>query len=322
MSNSVLERNVDITVNNRLGTFRKPRQMYSYENLMFDGYFSPTFGSVLFHSLLNGLSSIFEWDGLPEELPQEVIERFLISSGRNKIIRVNSKYYIVHISPQKWNSYYDTVESFIVEPFLGRLNGKVTEKFKNVEIKNNNLGISLIRQVFPFLDTIDEALFNLDINMRALSGKFVYLVNENNETEDNLETENAVNQWFISGKPVKVMAKSMLSDDGNPVMALDVNDSTESFIQTVRFNISQMLNVLGIPNDNFEDKKERKISSEISVQNILQSSIIEDMLNWRLIGVEKLNKEFGLNVSVKVKDAYKIDEIEEQDNQDMEVNDV
>lgn len=276
----------------------------SYENLFMDDYFTPTFGSALFHSLLNGFSSIFEWKGLPEGLKSENIERFLISSGRNKFIKVNGMFYIVHISPQKWDHYYNTLKSYIVEPYLGKLNGKETELFPNVEIKNNSLGTSLIRQIIPFINTIDEALFNLDINMRLISGKFIILSSEGSTTEDNVEEENAMNQWLINGKPAKTMERTFISDSGSPFLALDVKDSSDSFIQTIRFIISQMLNVMGIPNDNFEDKKERKISSEINVQNILQSSIIEDMLNWREIAVVEFNKTFGLNISVGVKEAY------------------
>ena len=308
-----LEKNVDITLHNKQGTHRKPRTLYSYENLTFDSYMTPTFGASWFHSLLNGFSSVFEWKGLPEGLTSSIIERFVISSGRCKIIYVNSTYYIVHVTPLKWNSYYDTTSSIIVEPFLGKLNGKKTEIFKNVEIKNNNSGLSLPRIVYPFIDTIDEALFNLDINMKMLSGKLIYTSPETNESEDNEELENAINQWLIDGKPVKVLEMSLLSQKGElPLTPLQFTDSTTSFIDTVRFNISQMLNVLGIPNDNFEDKKERKITSEISIQNILQSAIIEDMLLVRQASAKKMNEIFGLNVTVEVKPEYQNKELDNE----------
>jgi hypothetical protein len=139
--------------------------------------------------------------------------------------------------------------------------------------------MSLIRQIFPFIETIDEALFNLDINMKVLSGKFILLTSESVNTPENKAEQVSVNQWLINGEPVKVMERYLTDESGSPLLSLDVKDSTESFIQTIRFMISQLLNVIGVPNDNFEDKKERKITSEINVQNILQSSIIEDMLN-------------------------------------------
>lgn len=302
--NEVLERNTDTTIHNRSGTTRKTRSMSSYENLFMDAFFTPTFGSSLFHSLLNGFSSIFEWVNLPDEIKSEDIEKFLISSGRVKMIYVNDTYYVVHISPIKWDHYFNTIESRIIEPYLGRLNGKITELFPNVEIKNNSLGMSLIRQIFPFIETIDEALFNLDINMKILSGKFILLTSESVNTPENRKEQVSVNQWLINGEPVKVMERYLTDESGSPLISLDVKDSTESFIQTIRFMISQLLNVIGVPNDNFEDKKERKITSEINVQNILQSSIIEDMLNWRKIGAKNFNKTFDLNIEVKVKDAY------------------
>ena len=305
---AIIESNTDRTFTDKRGSVRKPMQRtaYDFENLSFWGYFNPTFGASIFLSLLNGLSSIFKWKNLPKEIPVEIMERFIISAGRVKLIKVASKYYVVHIAPIKWNSYYDTLKSTIIEPFLPGLNNKYTESFKNVEIKNNNMGYSLGRSVFPFIQTIDETLFNLDTHSQLLTGKFAYLLDEADGLDEGERQilSDSINQFMINGNVIKVFEKSAAIDGKMPIIKIEMDDSTDSFIQIVRFNMSKMYSAIGIPNDNFEDKKERKITSEINVQNILESSVIEDMLNVRQRAVEQINEVFGLNVSVEVNPDY------------------
>ena len=320
-NNSVLDQNMDKTLVSKKGTQRKPRGVSGYE-YDFNWTGEPSFGRSFYLSILKGFSSVFEYNNLPKDFNTSVFELFLLQTGRMKVIKVGSKILPVHIVPLKFDHYGNWIESSIIEPYLPKLSGIKAEIFPNVQFKNDVIGQSIISLIYPFIETIDEAFFNLDINMRVISGKFVGLVDEITTTENNNEEENAINQWMINGKPYKGMKKSLISDDGIPIFKLSVDDYTTSFIETIRYNMSQALNVLGIPNDNLENKKERKITSEISVQNILQSSIIEDMWNERKKSVKELNAIMNLNVIVKVKEAYKNIEVQEEINNDNEgVND-
>lgn len=299
----VLDSNVDSTLATRTNTLRKAKGIFSYEfSFMFNGEMS--FGSSIYKSLLKAFSKVFEWEGLPEGIRAEEMEMFLVQSGRLKGIKILNEYYVVHAVPKKFNQYGDWIESSIIEPYLPHLTGKSVEKFRNVELKNDVLGQSLIRLVYPFIKAIDDALFNLENNQAILSGKFVHLDPNSSGKDDNTEQEIALSNWLINGKPVKVFgtAGDILNDGELPLKKIEVDDSTQSFIETIQFNYSQMLNVLGIPNNNVEGKKERLITSEINIQNVLQSAIIDDMLSMRERWAEGMNKEFPeLNISVKVR---------------------
>ena len=306
-----LETNVDRTIIRREGTQRKPMSNYmlnSLENLsIFNNFVEPSYAYTFYMSLLNGFSSVFDWEGLPEDIDKSFIEKKLLQGGRIKLIKVGKKYLAVNIAPVKYNYKEDVVKSHIIEPWLPKILNKITETFPNVEIRNNNLGISLIRIIWPYLLLYDRAMNYLDDHGGVLTGKFIYVSNDKT-AYDNTALEDRLADWIRSDNPVKVLKGSMLDKD-TFLDTLQIQDSVESFLTIIKWTISQILNQLGIPNNNNEDKKERLITSEISIQNILQSSILKDMLSWREKAVKEINKKFGFNIRVKLKEAL-MDSIE------------
>lgn len=312
----ILNQNFEKNIHDAYGQHRKPRGVAHYEyDYVWPGEVS--FGSSLYKSLVRGFSSLFEYDGLPEEIEPEVFDMFLNQSGRMKIIKVGSKFYGVHITPKKFDNQGRWIETTIIEPWLPTLSGKTTEKFKNVEFRNNVLGESLIRTVHPYIEMIDDVMWNMDINQKILSGKFQYIIDETSNLGDNKEELNSLSQELVNGQPVILIKKSMTNTDGqSPLQSIIVQDATDSFIKTFKTMRSEMLNVIGIPNNNQEDKKERSISSEIDIQNIIESSILEDMLKWRQKGIDKCNEVFGWNASVKLREDVlgKIEGDDEDDN--------
>ena len=302
-----LNTNVDLTVTTRTGITRKPLKVRTIESGFFDFFFEPTFGSSIYHAFLNSYSSIFEWKGLPKtkDLNSFNLEWKLNQGGRIKFIKVGSTFLVVNITPQKWNHYGDITESLIIEPWLPKLQGKKTEIFKNVEIRNNTAGHSLIRQIFPFLNDIDDTWDNLNTHGRVLTGKILISGLGNVVDKDNNIVEESINQWLINGKPAKYIPTEWIKVNKIEINPLQFQDSTESFIRVLKYNMSNMFKILGIPSNDNEDKKERLITSEVSVQNVLQSSIIDNMLDVRRLAAIKINKEFGLNISVDIKEEFK-----------------
>lgn len=303
---TILNNNTDKTVNNAYGTYRKPRSIFGYENLFLNDYYQPSFGSTIYYSLLNAFSNIFEWTGLPDEaqFTSDDLERFITGSGRVKIIKVGSKYYCVHITPQQWSYTGYVLKSWITEPYLGKLNGKQTEIFQNVEIRNNGVALSLLRQVYPYIDAIDDAMWNLSVHANMLN-VVGYASNTTKGNDSNTELEASLNQQIIDGQPIKVFEVAMNGEKTSPFFPIGITDATPSFIAIVAFNWNKMLSSLHIPNNNVEGKDERLITGEIAIQNIVESAGLSNMLMEREKAVEELNNIFGWNISVDLKQEVK-----------------
>lgn len=310
---NILNSNVDKTIIHNNYTDRKPRGIASYEyDFLWPG--EPSFGRSIYLSIIKGFASVFEYNGLPEEFNPYVFEMHLLQSGRMKTIKIGNKILPVHIVPKMYNQNGDWVESTIIEPYLPKLTGKKTETFKNVQFKNDVLGQSIIRLIYPFLEAIDDALFNLDINQKLIKGKLVWYKDGVTTIGSNTEDENAYNQELVNGKPGMILNKSMLDGKEFPIQILQADDVTQSYIDTIQFNFNQLLNVLGIPNNNAEGKKERMVVSEITIQNILQSSILQDMLNMRKQSINEFNKLYGLNASVEIRSDIEVSKKDVEDD--------
>lgn len=310
----ILDQNMDKTLQKYNETFRKPRGMFMYEHPFGESFREKSFGNSIYDSLLTAFSSIFSFKNLPEGLRSEEINLFLVASGRLKLIKVGSRFLPVHVTPKSYNHYGDWVKTNILEPYLPALNGLDTEDFENVEIKNDVFGESLIRKIYPFISTIDDTLFNLGINQSIIAGKYIKVTPQTSGKSDNHEEENSLSQWLINGKPVKTL-KIKLQDDGSlPLKKLEVDDVTQSFIETIQYNYSQMLNVLGIPNNNVEGKKERLITSEINIQNVIQSSIVSNMLEMRKRAIKEFNEKFNTNITVELNNEV-LSEIQSYDEE-------
>lgn len=318
----IMQRNIDSVIMDRDGAYHKPRgkSLAEYEFSFIAGC-TPTFGQAIWHSLLESVSAAFIWEGFPEGFREREFEMKLVNMGRVKIIEVGDQYEPVYVVPKKWNMHGDWVESTIIEPFAPRLTGKSAEKFNGVEVKNNVTGESLIRKVYPYIKAIDDALFNLEQNQSILAGKFVWLKPAGSgavsEGSANKESENALSQWVVNGKPVKELAMGLLDDGKLPLIPLAVNDATDSFIKTVQFMMNQMLNIIHVMNNSAEGKKERMITDEIGVQHVLQGLGINGALEVREYAAKRMSKAFGLDITVSLRDGvdpFDMEDIEEDED--------
>lgn len=312
--NEILEGNFKKVINGDGG-----RSLLSYELNYLLGREFNTFGGSIYWSIITAFSSIFVYENLPEDFKGEEFEMFLLQSGRMKIIQVGNMIIPVHIVPKKYNHYYDWIESSIIEPYLPSLSGKNAELFNAVQIKNDVLGESIIRKIYPFINAIDEILNNLRKQQKILAGKFVLLASATGDSNARVE-EDAANDWLLNEKSVKQLNKSMTDSNGDiPLQQLQVSDSTDSYIKSLNYFYNQMLNVLGIPSNNLEGKKERTITDEINIQNVLNSSIVENMLQERKKSVKEMNERFGTNIIVKLidvmEDVYS-EEVEDEPEDD------
>lgn len=271
-----------------------------------------SFGYSIWQAYQIVYSSCFVWEGLPETIDPEIMELYVVQSGVLAGVKVGSEVYMVHAAPERWDHQGNYKKARIVEPFLPGLNGKQVEDFEHVYLKNNSLGQSLIRIIYPFLKTLDDTIFNLDAHQSILAGKYVYVSDAISKKGDNKENENSLSQWISNGKPVKEFKKQLMSDGKLPLLKLEVEDYTDSFIQVIKECETYIKKVLGLPSNSVESKKERVNTEEISVQQAASSNLAQNMLAWRQKFADEINEKFGLNVKVRLRDVLDFENMEDE----------
>jgi hypothetical protein len=106
-----------------------------------------------------------------------------------------------------------------------------------------------------------------------------------------------INRQHEEGQGV-IMAAETLNLEDVEVLDLGVPSGYLSDLQTARTRLwNECMGLLGINNSN-QDKKERLVSAEVGANNEQIDAMKNVALNERQRGAERINKMFGLNVTV------------------------
>jgi hypothetical protein len=262
------------------------------------------------HLLEEKCLGMYEYEGLPDSLPEEQIESRLIWVGRN-IVFEHKKEGLVVVSGglSGVDKYYLPVYAVYAQPALGSGNfriGKDCVVMYNSQIDQYEpVGLrDIIRRYARMLADIDSSINIATVNSRAQKMNVV-------NTQQTAKTVNEAMDSLYRGEPYTINQNSIL-DMYKTLDWFDTNKSTiiSDLLVTRERLIGDFLTEIGVKSD-FE-KKERLITSEVSANDQLLTINVADMLKWRQKGVDQINKMFGTNIKVKRASAYEL--IKENDN--------
>ena len=237
---------------------------------------------------------IFEWKGLP--FPQREIEVRALVDGYCGFVKDNSKGLMVATGGMSGpTQYWDVFTSFTYAAATAMGGTKTIDK-DCVIINNTALRNSIIPLVQRYASLLAHADVSLKCSLVNLRSIDVFA------TEDN-GTADSVNEYYnklYAGEP-KVIVDDGLVDGIKNIAnthssglgvkeSLDArNDLLRSFYNEIGVNYSR-------------DKKERMVVDEVASNNQMLLLNVNDMLKQRREACEKINKIFGLNVSVDFSD--------------------
>ena len=257
-------------------------------------------------------SRLFKYTNLPETIKEKDLEFQLQMCGFAFFTKVNDKYYtFVGGLGGERNSYYLPTIITIANPYL-KFNKSC--KFENDEdgilILNDNTYDGLLPLNRYYAVLLAENVISLQvalINSRAPSiisvkGDEEY-ASALNYIESILKGDIGIisTTQLLSGIDTKAFANGML----------DLNQYTE----TIQYIKASWFNELGL-NVNYNMKREYLNESEttFNIDAIVPS--IDEMLKERQNAIEKINKKYGLNISVELDSAWA--KQEEKSNMELE----
>lgn len=308
------------SISSRTGTINFTPSDYVFGLLNND-----TFQTAIISQILDAFGSVFVWEGLPEGIESYDLESMLLLSGRLAFMEAGKDKYVVRYSMAKFDQNSNVIEGRIIEPKIDFLNGLELEKFRHVEIKNNRFGLSIIHKVWVYIKSLTELHRKILINARAQGKVAIKLpsgsggsdhnlddVNDDDDifnytTEDNTDYstkfEDDLNDWLESENTFKILEDDFMGDVS--IEAIPVENIIEETLRAIGFYENKILAALGMPSNNLENKNERVVAGEITIQNVFESSMINTMLEHRKKAAEKINKEFGYNISVGLNEKLK-----------------
>ena len=247
--------------------------------------------------MLNRSLQMFTYTGLPETMPENEVEYILQTHGHGAIIEVDDNLYC----------------------FAGHLGGALGVYNKPTEININNIALN-INKTYKIDDVVLMLNDDLAIGLLPLFNKYCSMLVESeitmvmtniNKRVDNIMLVNDDN----TAESARLYLKKL--EEGN-LGYIMTNKLYESFKSTgigeVKTRLSELIdfnqyiratmhNEIGLK-DTMNMKKERLITDELSENQDTIYPLIDGMLKNRIQGIEKINKKYGLDISVELNSSW------------------
>ena len=257
-------------------------------------------------NLLEKCLKIFEYDGLPYELPEHELEKLFITKGVCGVIKENGKLYAVAGGEFGVTPYPDIYTKFrFSAPTLK--GGERQQGIDCVVGRNNTLKMSLMSIVWRYARQLAD--IDCTITMVMLNMRLPYITIAPDDS-----VKNAVDKVLKSielGKRESVMNDEILQHISSipnggtgQQMLKDLNDLKNNVLKG-------FYNAIGVKMST--DKKERLISDEVNSANQFLMVNLSDMLKWRNEFVDGLNSVFGINVTVRLSKEFDIETVEDDE---------
>lgn len=259
-----------------------------------------TYYSMYFNYFKKILYSLWSYKGLPEYIEKRNAEEPLIIFGSSVAFKNKDNLMdIMGYTATKYDRYYNPIILETKSPYDEDFNSQ-TLTDKDFIIVNNNTVRQPSSVYLYFLATrLANIEKQIDTNIKAIKNPRMWQVPEGQEQT----IQQIVND--VNSDDVDILVSDKLQD------IIKLNQAQSNYyadkLEELKFNvINDVLTMLGISNIGAVEKKERLISIEVEQNNIINNLNLNDMLECRKVGYEKVNKKFGTDISVSINPVLEI----------------
>ena len=249
--------------------------------------------------MLARTQSMFRYDGLPDTIPERMLELYLQTNGHVAITEINGDLYALYGNfGGEPNPYYMPTLYTISNPAL---NVSKTMKIDEdcVIIPNDGLYKGLMPLFSRYASALCEnelSLYLADINARIQT-----LISAGDDrTKKSAEV-------FITdvekGNLSIIGENSFLEGIKTSPYALSGHNAITDLIEFEQYLRAGWFNELGL-NANYNMKRESINSNESQLNDDMLHPLIDDMLKSREVAIEKVNNLYGTNISVSLASAW------------------
>ena len=261
--------------------------------------------NTYFDILLNTLLEMFEYDGLPETIPQRFLELYLHTYGNVFISKINGDIYATGGTLSGEIDAYGLGTDAITVCPIGQAQGK-----RDIDIVyaiNNSTASPdmLVYWIAHLLQENDNSLEHNIIYSRLLP------IPKVSDEKDKQAFDDIIDK-LIKGDLKAFASKNILADElGEGTEVLNISDANkvDKLQYLSRFAddiLKKFYNFYGQP-INSQNKSAQSISDEIHGMDSVSFILPIQMLKCREKMCEDINRIFGLNVSVKFSTTWALE---------------
>ena len=249
--------------------------------------------------LLQKILSVFEFDGIPETWSKDYFLYTLFICGFVAVVNTD-KFGVIpqHCSLYGYDVFYRPTNANIANPLLrGNLRPRIGEECELIKLQPDYGSCWDI--VSYYADLLALATESLGVNL--VNSKLAYVFACENKTI--AESFKKMYDNLNGGKPAVFADKKLFTEAGEPLWTTFQNNLKQNYVAGDMLN--DMLKIdarfcteVGIPNVNMA-KKSGVTDNEVEANNIDTKTKVSLWMETIKDGLDRTNKMFGLNLTVK-----------------------
>lgn len=261
--------------------------------------------------MLNRTQRLFKYKGLPDTIPQRMLEFMLQINGFACFAKHNGKLYAFYGGlGGEPDEYYRPTTCVVSNPAL-----KFSDTFKiheNCVIVRND---SFLYGLIPLFSRYATAMVENDISFRmaSINSRIEMLLSAPDDA-----TKKAAEKFLddLADGKLGVIAENAFLDG---IKAQEVGRTMRTFTDLIEYQQylkASWFNEIGL-NANYNMKREKLSTTESQMNNDALLPLVEDMLENRRQCIEEVNEMFGTEISVDFASSWEklIEEMEAESNQ-------
>ena len=240
--------------------------------------------------------SMFRYEGLPDNVRPVDLERMLLENGELIFTKWNDEFYIFQFTGTGKQNYLGEWNSYQVNNPYINCNHVFTDR-DAVRVRNTDNSVSLSGMLDMYSEVLSESYITL--NMSDVNARLSFLISAgDNATKTSAEL---FLKQVYEGKQGIIGSQPLL--DSLSVNPLADHKDFQSVIQLNKFYYSDFFQKIGLTNL-YNNVHDRISATETQFTATSIYPFVDNMKKNREAAVEKINKLFGLNVSVEFTSSW------------------
>jgi hypothetical protein len=243
--------------------------------------------------------SMFEYEGLPESIPQKELERFLQTTGNVFVTKVDGVLYALTGGKGGEPDVYGRATLYTVANPALRLSKTYDIQKDGVLIENDSNGESLLPLIGRYAVLHTDGLISL--NTASILTRITMLISASDD-----KTKESAGEFLrkIQDGEFSIIGENAFFKGVNMQTAPTTNSVyITQLIELIQYYKASMYNELGL-NANYNMKRERLNLGEVSMNVDVLLPYVDNMLKERQNAVEKINAMFNTEISVKLASSW------------------
>ena len=243
--------------------------------------------------------SMFEYEGLPDSIPQKELERLLQTTGNAFVTSVDGVLYALSGGKGGEPDVYGRATLYTVANPALKLNKTYDIQKDGVLIENDSNGESLLPLIGRYAVLHTDGLISL--NTASILTRITMLISAGDD-----KTKQSADEFLrkIQDGEFSIIGENAFFKGVNMQTAPTTNSVyITQLIELIQYYKASMYNELGL-NANYNMKRERLNLGEVSMNVDVLLPYVDNMLKERQNAVEKINEMFDTEISVKLASSW------------------